>query len=57
MRNDQVIQVRIPSDLKEAAQERAEREGINLSEFIRGALESYTDGLDDDPEPHPAVLP
>lgn len=33
------MQVRIPTDLKTAAQERATKEGIDLSTYVRKALE------------------
>lgn len=56
MRNDQVIQIRLPQELKEAAKERAEREGINLSEFLRDVLESYINELGQDTEPDAPVL-
>ena len=35
---------RVAEDLWERAKERGEREGVNLSDVIRDALEKYADG-------------
>lgn len=41
MRNDTVIQVRLPTDLKEQAQRLLEAEGSTFSTLVRETIEAY----------------